>query len=216
MAMVIFDWNGTLLDDAHATWGAANKVLCLHGAKPITFSEYRDTITVPVNQFYVLCGCTKELLQSNRAESVALFHREYEILAQKAPLRHGASDILQWLHTRGIELHILSNHLESSIQSHLARVDASHLFTQISANTDGQTSRDSRTKSERLASILKANNTPEEEVLIVGDSPEEAELGRAFGIRSALVYGGSYSDTRLQNAKPDFLLKSLAELRDCL
>jgi phosphoglycolate phosphatase len=39
---IIWDWNGTLLDDAQAGVNAINAMLAARGLSPITLSHYRD------------------------------------------------------------------------------------------------------------------------------------------------------------------------------
>ena len=47
---VIWDWNGTLLDDAVATVKAVNSMLHNRKLGSITLKEYREHITYPVIQ----------------------------------------------------------------------------------------------------------------------------------------------------------------------
>ena len=52
MAHVVWDWNGTLLDDLEIVVEAVNSSLALFDAAPITADGYRDLYTRPVKLFY--------------------------------------------------------------------------------------------------------------------------------------------------------------------
>lgn len=49
---VIWDWNGTLLDDVHVSLYAANQALIGIGYKSISLTEYREHYAIPVQKFY--------------------------------------------------------------------------------------------------------------------------------------------------------------------
>lgn len=48
--------------------------------------------------------------------------------------------------------------------------------------------------------------------MIIGDSPEEVEIGKDVGIKTVAITGGYYSTSRLRKSKPDFLINNLIEL----
>ena len=50
--MIIFDWNGTLIDDVWLNLNAINGVLEKRGIKPITTEYYRENFQFPVSVFY--------------------------------------------------------------------------------------------------------------------------------------------------------------------
>lgn len=49
---LVWDWNGTLLDDIHAVVGATNTAFAEVGLAPITLEQYRATYCVPIPLFY--------------------------------------------------------------------------------------------------------------------------------------------------------------------
>ena len=53
---LIWDWNGTLLDDVAAAVGALNRMLVKRGARPITIEHYRRRFGFPVRPFYAELG----------------------------------------------------------------------------------------------------------------------------------------------------------------
>ena len=53
---LIWDWNGTLLDDVSAAVNALNRMLVSRGASPITVDHYRRRFGFPVRPFYAELG----------------------------------------------------------------------------------------------------------------------------------------------------------------
>nr|ELR5112068.1 hypothetical protein [Providencia stuartii] len=49
---IIWDWNGTLLDDVNISLFAANQVFISLDIKPLTLNEYRQYYSVPIQKFY--------------------------------------------------------------------------------------------------------------------------------------------------------------------
>lgn len=210
--MIIFDWNGTLLDDAQATWQAANEVLKYFNRSPIDFELYKNSITVPTRNFYLKMGCTEKQLKESSTESVRIFHSHYEKISATALLRDGAIEALSWLKSKNIPCLILSNHLEESISAHIQRLNISQYFEAIIANTNKRTSRYRRSKDDSLQKFLAERMGPINKLLFIGDSPEEAELARRFNGRSILIKGGAYSDDRLVEAMADWTISTLKKL----
>ncbi|WP_031085710.1 phosphatase, partial [Streptomyces sp. NRRL WC-3549] len=49
---LVWDWNGTLLDDITAVVGATNAAFAEAGLPPMTLERYRETYCVPIPRFY--------------------------------------------------------------------------------------------------------------------------------------------------------------------
>ncbi len=53
---IIWDWNGTLLDDVGAAVNALNRMLAVRGVAPTTREYYRAHFGFPVRPFYEELG----------------------------------------------------------------------------------------------------------------------------------------------------------------
>ncbi len=71
-----------------------------------------------------------------------------------------------------------------------------------------------RAKQNRLENFLKKHNLQAKEVLIVGDTIEEIEIGKKLGVLTAAITHGNCSATRLKKAEPDYLINTLREVID--
>ncbi|MFK0297532.1 HAD family hydrolase [Streptomyces sp. NPDC090442] len=51
-AHIVWDWNGTLLDDVDVALAATNAAIAEVGLSPLSLGRYRELYTVPVWDFY--------------------------------------------------------------------------------------------------------------------------------------------------------------------
>ena len=58
---IVWDWNGTLFNDAHIAHEAAVEVFRMHGLPAVTFEQYRAAFARPISTFtksYLVCNMT--------------------------------------------------------------------------------------------------------------------------------------------------------------
>lgn len=73
---IIWDWNGTLLDDAWLSIKAINILLQRYKLPQINVSSYRDTFMFPVKQYYEKLGFN--LLEPSFSQLSSEFIEEYK------------------------------------------------------------------------------------------------------------------------------------------
>lgn len=211
--LVVFDWNGVLIADTAACHATDNHVLKHFGGKPVNIKTYRDTIVIPAIEFYSQHGCKKETLLKKSDELGKVFHAFYEPRASKVRTRIGAKDILKWLEKNGIKKIILSNHTIDGINIQLRRLRINQFFPLLLANSSGETSMKKRNKFEKLALYIKERKLNLQQILIIGDSPEEIEIGKRLGIHTVAIINGFYATWRLKEKNPEFVISNLNQLR---
>jgi len=210
--LLVFDFNGVLIADTQASMATDNHILKTFGGKPVGLKVYRDMIIIPAINFYSAHGCNRNVLLKKSDKLGKVFHTFYEKRAAKLRSRKYAKRILKWLHKNNVRSIILSNHTVVGIDYQLKRFDVKEYIERVIANTSLDSSMKTRNKEEKLSDYIKSNNFKESEIMIIGDSPEEIEIGKALGIRTIAITGGYYSTSRLRKSKPDFLINNLKEL----
>src|SRR5580704_3201097 len=109
---IVFDWNGTLLDDTHSVLEAVNIVLAKVGRAPIDMRTFSDGHNWPmkiedkdwpVRSFYRDIGLTEVELDKIMEIERDIFHDNYKALADRAALRPGATQILKDLQAEGVQ-----------------------------------------------------------------------------------------------------------------
>jgi len=189
---IIWDWNGTLLDDSHACVAALNRMLRRRDMKEIDQQQYRDIFDFPVRSYYRRLGFDfgKEDWDENARE----FHTYYFEAADGSALRPDVVDVLTHLREQGLPMSILSAAETSMLESMLSEYGVLEFFSRIYGLEDPY----AHTKIERGHALMDDLQLPPEEVLLVGDTTHDYEVARAIGCRCILLAGGHQSEDRLR------------------
>jgi len=192
---IIWDWNGTLIDDVSAAVNALNRMLSIRGVAPVTRDFYRDNFGFPVRPFYAVAGLDME--KEDWDKICTDFH---QFIAEEPDqhLRPDAKDALQLVLDRGGHQSILSALRQDLLHRDTAREGVQPFFDVLFGvdNLDGATK---LSRGHDLISHLKATgalaaNRP---LFFIGDTLHDAEVGAALGATPILVEGGHQSGNRL-------------------
>lgn len=210
--LVVFDWNGTLIADTFACMETYNHVLDIFGGKEVNLKTFRSTVIYPVIDFYIKHGCKRKELLQNSKKLGEIFHAYYESRVSKLRTRKNARKLLKWLYQHNIESIILSNHTEGGIKSQLQRLRIEKYFSIVLANIALDSFMKRRNKKEKLEHYLGQNKLKTSEVIIIGDSKEELEMGKHIGIKTVAITNGFSTASQLKRGNPDYLIDNLKQL----
>jgi phosphoglycolate phosphatase len=213
---IIYDWNGTLLDDVAIGLDALNISLVGCGYRPISLQDLRQHYDVPMRNMYIGLGVPAELIETNYKNLTDPFVEAYLRLGKGARLRPESAALLKEANDNGVRQHILSNHLTSAIWNDMKERSIDRFFTTVIANDHLDFGKKALTKGDKLGLYMKNNKLSPDDMVIIGDTPEEMRIARNLGLRSVAVCGGYASRERLQAEKPDQLIGELDELRPVL
>jgi phosphoglycolate phosphatase len=214
--LVAFDWNGTLLSDASAVVKAEQVALAPAGFGHFSLKLLREHFRVPISAYWKSLGVPDDDIAKNGHEYNRVFHENYERLVVKCRTRKGAREILTWLKQQGISSVIISNHTVSGIEEQLSRLGIRGLIADVVANGHTHVAVNERNKLLKLKNYIEPKGIKGSEVLIIGDSCEETEVGKTLGCITVAIKNGYYSTKRLRAANPDYLISSLLELKDLI
>lgn len=214
--LVAFDWNGTLIADTGAVHESTNEVLKLFNLERITLKTYQSTFDTPVKKAYVSLGVTEDLFIARSAEIAATFHSYYEPRIGKVRTRANVRELLTYLNKNKIDCVILSNHIEDQIKKQLKRLNLEKYFRAVLSNQQIEMIHETRNKKDRLEGYMNSKNLLGSEILIVGDTLEEIEVGKELGVFTVAITRGLCSVRRLKKAKPDFLIYNLKQIKDII
>lgn len=210
--LVVWDWNGTLFDDTRLVLKAANESeVPMLGLPPVTLQQMRNSYEMPIVKAYENLGVDPEFFRAKSAEISPLFHKVYEPLAAHARTRPGARGVLTHLKKRRVNCIILSNHTLEGIYFQLSRLKLTAYFEDVLANDNTNLAHHAG-KQHRLEAYLADKHYRPNEVIIIGDTPEEVGISRALGLHGISISGGMCSRARLIAAKPDYLISSLKQV----
>lgn len=207
---IVFDWNGTLLEDAHPCLHATNAVLKHLGHAAVTIEHYRKHCRVPIAHMYNDFGVGMDELARHKVIIHDMWNGIYNEQTESAGLRTGAREALDALKRQQRRTVILSNHTVANISGHMKRFGIRDHFEAILAYESYGAAFLKEVKGERLKTYIEKHKI--EHGIVVGDTEEEIGIARAHGFVAVAVKDGVASTERLQAAKPDFLIDDLAEV----
>lgn len=190
---IIWDWNGTLLDDNHASLSALNAILSRRGLKTIDLNYYRKNFAFPVRYFYESLGVKIE------CEDWDKLAQEYHDAYHEAQLRltRDALEALSLVKENNVPQAVVSAMREDYLKSDMDKFGIRSYFEEVlgTNNLDG-CSKLSRIK-DYVALVGKSD-----EYVVIGDSLHDKEVADAIGARCIFYGGGSHDPSRLVNLAP--------------
>lgn len=192
---ILWDWNGTLLDDSQACVGALNRMLAGRGLAPIDLARYRREFSFPARGFYERIGMRLEL------EDWDALAKEYHdaYLAEPAALAADAVEALRLVRDAGLGQSIVSALRQDLLDAATERFGVRGFFDEVrgSDNLDG-----SSKMSRAVAFAAELRAAGRSELVLVGDSLHDKEVADAIGARCVLYSGGSHAPERLAPFAP--------------
>ena len=184
---LVWDWNGTLLDDLQIVITAVNRTIGQFGLNPIGADDYRDHYTRPVRRFYDrLFGRTIEDEEWLRLDTG--FHEAYFQLAHRADLAPGARSAMESLAEAGWTQSLLSMSPQYWLEGIVRRLGVDDRFEAV----DGLSGPTGGLKAKHLEDHLGALEISGSSVVVVGDTPDDVAAARHVGARAILFHGGSH------------------------
>lgn len=190
--LVIWDWNGTLLDDTRICFEIAN-VMRAERNMPLlpSIDVYREMFRFPVIDYYRAMGYAFEK-EPYEAVSVEFIDRYTQRFAE-CPLRRDAVETVSKLRKRGFMQAILSVTGEDKLIAQTSHFGLTKLFDRILGTRDDL----AHGKADLAQSFLSETGLTPESVLFVGDTDHDAAVAAAVGCRAALLTGGHQKKEKL-------------------
>ena len=191
---IIWDWNGTLLNDGWLFVDVMNSILLKRKMKPITLKKYRAIFGFPVKEYYIKLGFN---LEKESFEACGLeFINEYEKRRYEAELYPEVTSILTKLQNIGISHSILSAQHQNLLNDLVKHYNIQHYFTQLI----GLNNHYAYSKTENGLALIKKLKIKSEKILLVGDTDHDFEVAQAMGIDCFLLSHGHNSLHRLEKS----------------
>lgn len=201
---IIWDWNGTLLDDTQASINAINALLAMRDLPRLDLPTYRERFGFPVRNFYQAVGF--QLDQENWDALARDFHDRF--LADPSLRLHAdAPATLERCRQAGFRQSILSASEQSMLIRLLDTFEIAHHFDAVY----GLDNQHGRCKLERGRDLMRQLRLDPAHALLVGDSLHDHEVARALGLPCVLLSAGHQSRARLARTDAP-VLDRLADL----
>lgn len=184
---VVWDFNGTLLNDLQACLDALNVLLRARSLKPITREYYRAHFGFPVIRFYEQLGMIPVDAEDweNIGES---FHMRY-LFSKHLKLQPYAAETVADLQRLGVRQGVLSALEQGLLELQLQQFGLAHRMSFIS----GSRSYDGASKADAATALQLGHS-----VVLVGDTEHDAEVAREQGWHCILCSAGHQTEARLK------------------
>lgn len=204
---IMWDWNGTILDDLQLNFEVENTLLSRRGRRLIKdIEEYHEKFQFPIIKFY------EELdfdLENEKFEDIAKdYVFEFDERFYELEIFPDAESVIREFKYKGIEQIILSQTEQRWLEKQVRFHDIDCLFTELLGARDIYV----KGKEGIALSWITRNDIDPAEVLMIGDTTHDFEVAQSIGCDCILIARGHNSKERLQNTGA-VTLDSIEELR---
>jgi len=206
---IIWDWNGTLLDDTAACLATINRMLARRKLPILTLAEYRDIFGFPVKDCYIRLGIDLDVEDWDKVSEE--FHGIYRDEARNTGLREGIQAVLDDFTSRRKTMSVLSASELSILRKMMVERGVAGYFKHIYGHGDLYGS----SKIELGHKLLQDAGISADHILLIGDTDHDYEVARELKCRCILVTGGHQAEKRLRKCDCR-IIENIVELLEVL
>jgi phosphoglycolate phosphatase-like HAD superfamily hydrolase len=190
---VVWDWNGTLLDDLDQIVAAVNVTLGERGKPPISVSQYGAHYQRPVQRFWESI-LDRSVSDTEWQEVDESFHRAYRDLLPTIALAPDARDALEAVKEAGHTQSLLSMLIHDDLVAMAAEFDIARFMTHV----DGLRGVRGARKQDSLLQHLRKLEMSGEHVLMIGDAIDDADAAKATGTMCVMYDRGVFPREQIE------------------
>ena len=184
---IIFDFNGTIIDDVDLCLSLLNEILELEELPLVSLEKYKNIFTFPIIEYYKRAGITFE--KHSFKELSTWFVNKYQPLSFECSLYQGIVETITKLKQNGYKLILLSASQIDNLVEQTQKFGIAHLFDKIL----GIDNIEAKSKLEIARNYFKEHEINMRECLFVGDSTHDYEVGHSLGGDVVLISHGHQS-----------------------
>ena len=204
---IIWDWNGTILDDLQVNLEVENTLLSRRGRRLIKdIDEYQEKFQFPIIKFYESLDFD---LENEKFEDIAKeYVFEFDERFYELETFDDAESVIRDFKFKGIEQIILSQTEQRWLEKQVAFHDMDYLFSELLG------ARDIYVKGKVGIALewITRNDIDTAQVLMVGDTLHDFEVAETIGCDCMLIARGHHSKEKLLTTGVP-VLDSIEELK---
>jgi phosphoglycolate phosphatase len=202
---IIWDWNGTLLDDAWLCVDVMNRMLKERNLPLRTLEQYREIFDFPVKNYYIVLGYDFE---KEPFEKVGMeFMVKYNERQKETSLHPEVKEVLDFFRQRSYGQYILSAREQNELVAEITELGVFQYFAGIYGLDDHY----AHGKTDVGRQLLSETGIDPSEAVFIGDTRHDAEVAEEIGVDCILIPNGHHTVERLKQCDA-VVLGSLSEL----
>jgi phosphoglycolate phosphatase len=202
---IIWDWNGTLLNDNWLCVEVMNTLLVSRHLPLLTLERYRDIFDFPVKAYYEKLGFN---FKKESFEIVGMdFMVKYNQRQKECRLHDDAVISLKRIAASGYRQAILSAREQNELRQETIDLGVAGYFDIV----DGLEDHYAHGKTDVGSRLLSELDVEKRKILFIGDTCHDAEVAKELEIDCILIPNGHQSKARLRGSGAP-IVKSLDKL----
>lgn len=190
---IIWDWNGTLLDDVDICVETINSLLVKRDIPAITRDHYHTIVDFPIKGYYEKLGFD---FSTDPFEDLSVeYMNKYDIDCRCCKLQNGAEDLLNAFAAAGTTQSILSASSQDSLEQIIDYFNIGRYFIRLV----GLDNIYAYSKVENGKRWIGSLGIDPGEVLLIGDTIHDYEVSQAIGSDCLLVACGHHKREKLES-----------------
>lgn len=206
---IIWDWNGTLLNDVWLCVEVVNDLLKSHPGDHLDEISYREIFDFPIIEYYRKAGFDFNV------ESFELlcdkFIGNYKNRVRECQLHEGTLDVLNYFNQLGTQQLVLSAAEQTLLDQMIDNFETRSFFLQSSGLNNNLAS----SKVGNGIKLMEKQNIDPSKAIFVGDTLHDYEVAQKIGIDCVLIAQGHHSYQKLKSANIA-VLNTMEELKQLL
>jgi len=190
---IIWDWNGTLLNDVDVNINIVNKMLADFDIPTISKDRYRSIFSFPIYAFYKELGFEIDDNPSLYEALIEKYNKMYCDQLLSGSLFPNVENMLQYLHKFNVQNIILSGQNQKDLGVQVDYFGIRKHFHLVK----GSKQKDASDKKQQLSNILQCQNLSAKDILIIGDTIFDWELAATYGSPCVLLTHGHQDEKTL-------------------
>lgn len=188
---ILWDWNGTLMDDIHLCVEITNVILQARQLPAIDVADHHALFDFPIDIYYQRLGI---IIDREDFPKINIeFSDAYEERRKECPLHPNTHEVLAGFQQAGLEQSILSAYPQQTLEEIVEFYGLSGFFTHLF----GHRKQMGEGKIEQGRACLETLEAVPEKILLIGDTMHDHEVAQDLGIDCILLCHGHHSRQRL-------------------
>lgn len=204
--LLIWDWNGTLLDDVEYSVQTINQILKKHNLNTISVQKYREKFCFPVKNYYKKIGFNFNITPFEEVgmEFINLYNKNLS----QCKLQNQAITTFKKLKESKISQIIISARFNDALQKDIDYYDIKQYFDLVLGINNNYAS----SKEYLFEKFIKSTKYKNSDITLVGDTIHDCEIAKKFKINFLLFKKGHQSEHNFNNCNNLHTINCLNEV----